>query len=473
MRQAPIVFGAAFVLAAEAGADGVAHEGSLVGVFVGIVLLALNGAFVAAEIALLAASRPRIEGLAEEGNKRAKRAAAALRELSITFSGAQLGITMCSLGLGAIAEPAVAGYLEGWMASAGVPAPLIVPIGFTVALSFVVLLHMVIGEMAPKNLALARPEPVSLAMARSFGWFVWLFRPLIVFLNGLGNLVIRALGVEPVDERGLVHTPEELRLVLREASRVGALDEKDERVFTAALALNDIDAEAAMTPRVDLIAVADDDPPQAVLDAAAETGFTRFPVKHGDIDHVVGFVHVKDVLVRDPDELERVRVRDLLRPIPAVPETRDLEQLLVDLRADRSAAVLVVDEFGGTAGMLTLEDILEELVGEIEDEFDPEAGVLRSHGRRATVVDGTLRKDELERLVGLRLPESDTETVSGHLTEVLGRLVERGDEIEIDGWRLIVRTVSGRRAGKVEVIPAPAPAATPNPAGDHDVEEPS
>ncbi len=446
-----VAFGA--IAAAAAEGEGVHHEGSLSGLLIGLVLLAVNGFFVAAEIGLLAASRAKIEQMAEDGDKRAVRAAKALRELSVTFSGAQLGITMMSLGLGAIAEPALAGYIEGWLDAAGLPAAAVGPTGFTIALAIVVLLHMVVGEMAPKNLALAHPESVSMALVRPFGLFVKIFRPLIVALNGLGNLLVRAVGVEPVDDRGLVHTPSELIFALREAKQSGRLEDQEERVLTAALALSDIDAEAAMTPRVDLVAVSDDDVPERVLELAEQTGFTRFPVTHGDIDHVVGFVHVKDVIVRDPEELEGVRVRDLLRAIPAVPEMRNLEQLLADMRADRSPAVLVVDEFGGTAGLLTLEDVLEELVGDIEDEFDPDADGMRRRGQRSVVVDGTLRRDELERVVGLRLPEGATETVSGHLTEVLGRLVEKGDQIEVDGWRLIVRRVDGRRAGRVEVIP--------------------
>lgn len=454
MKSGHVVFAAAFV--AAAAPEGATHHGSLSGVLLGLVLLGVNGAFVAAEIALLAASRARIEQLAETGNRRAVRAAAALRELSVTFSGAQLGITMASLGLGAVAEPALAGYVEQWLAALGAPEGAQAPVAFTLALAVVVLLHMVIGEMAPKNLALARPEQVSMVLARPLGMFVWLLRPLIVLLNGIANALVRLVGVTAVDERGLVHTPEELTVALREAHRSGRLAPSDERVLTAALALSDIDAEAAMTPRVDLIAVADNDHPQAVLDASARSGFTRFPVMHGDIDHVVGFVHVKDVLVLEPHELEGMLVADILRPIPAVPETRNLEQLLVDLRADRSATVLVVDEFGGTAGMLTLEDVLEELVGEIADEFDLDAAVIGERNARSVTVDGTLRRDELTRLTGLRLPEGETETVSGHLTEVLGRLVERGDAIEVDGWRVIVRTVDGRRAGKVELIPPAA-----------------
>jgi putative hemolysin len=217
----------------------------------------------------------------------------------------------------------------------------------------------------------------------------------------------------------------------------------------AALRLQRIDAEAAMTPRVDLSALPDTAAAEEVLEMAAETGYTRLPVYHEDIDHVVGLVHVKDVLMRD--DLDGVRVDELLRPIPAVPESRDLEQLLRDMLDSRAHAVLVVDEFGGTAGVLSLEDVLEELVGEIEDEFDVERRARRSE-ERVWVVPGMMRRDEAERLTGVVLPEGEAETVSGVVVEALGRLLERGDRVSTpEGWRLTVLSLEGRRAGEVEV----------------------
>jgi CBS domain containing-hemolysin-like protein len=437
------------LLAAEAG-HGTFSVWALV---LGVLLLGANGFFVAAEIALLAARRARIEERAEEGDARARTALAALQELSITFSGAQLGITMASLGLGAVAEPAIAALFEGWLGATPLPPGSRAAVAFALALSLVVFLHMVVGEMAPKNLALAQAEEVSLRLARLFRAFVWLLRPLIVLLNGTANLLVRAAGVEPVDEVNLVHSPGELLLALRESRRYGTVEAQDVRVMTAALRLSEIDAEAAMTPRVDLVALPDTASPQEVLDRAAETGFTRLPVFHTDIDDIVGLVHVKDVLIADDADLEGRTIADLIRPIAAVPESRDLEALLRDMRRDRSHAVLVVDEFGGTAGVISLEDVIEELVGEIEDEFDIGEAVPERRDERVWVVAGTLRHDELERLTGLVLPESETETVSGWMTEQLGRLLRRGDVVRTEaGWRLRVLTMEGRRAGDVEVL---------------------
>jgi CBS domain containing-hemolysin-like protein len=421
---------------------------SLAAVLVGLALLVANGFFVAAEIGLLASRRTLIEERADDGDPRARRALRALRELSVTFSGAQLGITLASLGLGAVAEPAVAALVAELLRDTALPPGAVTAIAFTVALALVVFLHMVIGEMVPKNLALSRSEAVALAIARPFGWFVALLRPLILLLNGTANLLVRLVRVEPVDEHGLVHTSEELALAVAESRQLGTINPQDARVMGAALQLATIDAEAAMTPRVDLVALPDTASPSEVLALAAATGHTRLPVYHEDIDHIVGLVHVKDVLI---DEREDRPLPDLLRPIPEVPETRDLERLLRDMLDDRSHAVLVVDEFGGTAGLLTLEDVLEELVGDIEDEFDAERQVRRA-GERVWIVPGTLRRDELERLVGLRLEEGDAETVSGWMVERLVRLLTVGDRLRTDdGWQLTVRTVDGRRAGDIEV----------------------
>jgi CBS domain containing-hemolysin-like protein len=432
-----------------------------------VVLLVLNGGFVAAEISLLAARRTRVEEAADAGDPRARRALSSLTELSVTFSGAQLGITMCSLGLGAVAEPAVASLFASWLGESPLPAGAVPVVAIVLALSLVVFLHMVVGEMAPKNLALARAEGVAFALARPFGWFVTLLRPLILLLNGLANALVRAVRVDPVDEHKLVHTAEELALVVAESGDRGTIEAQDARVISAALQLAEIDAEAAMTARVDLVGVPEDATVADVLAIAAATGHTRLPVYRDDLDHVVGLANVKDALVRDDlGDPASTPVAAVLRPIPAVPESRDLESLLREMLERREHAALVVDEYGGTAGLVTLEDVLEELVGEIDDEFDDEG-----HARRRTeqvwVVPGTYRRDELERLSGLALEGGEAETVSGWITEQVGRLVEVGDRWHTDdGWQLTVLGLDGRRAHEVEVR---RPDAAPEREVDHHV----
>lgn len=436
------------ILAAEAGAIEAGFQpGALV---LGLVLLLLNGYFVAAEIALLAAQRLRIEEMASTGNAAAGRALAALQELSVTFSGAQLGITMCSLGLGAIAEPALASLLLGWLEPFDLPGGTAGVVAFIVALSIVVFLHMVIGEMVPKNLALADAERISVRLASTFRIFVLVFRPLIVSLNALANALVRLTGTEPISERDEVHTADELRMALRESLTQGYISAAETRVLSAVLSLGEIDAASAMTPRVDLTTVAGHEPVGTVLELAAETGHSRLPVRVDDLDHIVGVVHVKDLLIADPGDLEGKTAADVMREVPVVPESRDLDDLLEDMRMTRAHLVLVVDEHGGTAGVLTLEDILEELVGDIDDEFDPDVGP--SQAREGVwVVDGLTRRDEVERLTELELPEGESETLSGVIAEMTGRIPEPGDTLDVDGWSIEVLTLDGRRAGDVRI----------------------
>jgi CBS domain containing-hemolysin-like protein len=434
------------LLAVEAETSGAGF--SWTAILVGVVLLVLNGGFVAAEISLLAARRTRVEEAADAGDPRAARALGQLTELSVTFSGAQLGITMCSLGLGAVTEPAVASLFAAWLGASALPAGAVPAVAVVLALSIVVFLHMVVGEMAPKNLALARAEQVAFALVRPFGAFVTLLRPVIVVLNGAANLLVRAVRFEPVDEHKLVHTPAELALAVAESEDLGTIDGSDAQVIGAVLRLAEIDAEAAMTPRIDLVAVPEEATTEEVLEVAATSGHTRLPVYRGDLDHVVGIVHVKQLLT---DEHPDRPLSELMTTATAVPTNRDLEALLTDMLAGGAHAALVVDEYGGTAGLVTLEDVLEELVGDIEDEFDDDQGIRRA-AELVWVVPGTLRRDELERSTGLQLEETEAETVSGWLTEHLGRLLAAGDRWTTeDGWLLTVLSLDGRRAGEVEV----------------------
>lgn len=435
-------------------ADPSAASFSWTAIVAGLVLLVLNGGFVAIEISLLAARRTRVEQAAEAGDPRARRALRQLTELSVTFSGAQLGITMCSLALGAITEPALASLFASWLEGTALPEGAVPALAVVLALSIVVFLHMVVGEMAPKNLALVRAEQVAFALVRPFGVFVAVLRPLIVTLNAAANALVRLVRVDPVDEHKLVHTPSELALAVAESEDLGTITTQDAHVISAALRLAEIDSEAAMTPRIDLVTVPEDATAEQALQVAAASGHTRLPVWRGDIDHIVGVVHVKQLLTR---EAPPGSVAEVLRPLPAVPGSRDLESLLTQMLRDGAHAALVVDEYGGTAGLVTLEDVLEELVGEIEDEFDDDQGV-RRRDEQVWVVPGTLRHDELARSTGLQLPVGDAETVSGWLTERLGRLLSAGDRwVTDDGWSLTVLTLDGRRAGEVEVRAPEAP----------------
>jgi CBS domain containing-hemolysin-like protein len=417
-----------------------------------ILLLLLNGFFVGAEFALIAARRSKLEHLAEEGNRRARLALRSVRELSLMLAGAQLGITMASLGLGALAEPAVARLIEGALDSAGGLSPgFIHSLSFAIALTIVVFFHMVIGEMAPKNIAIAEPQRSALWIAPAFRLYTTLFRPFIVLLNLLANAGVRLFRIEPQDELLTAHSAEEIGLMISEAARGGIIDRFEQVLLTGAVRFNRRDAGSVMVPRTEIVAVPLDATPSDVEELVRTEGHSRYPVHAGDLDNIVGFFHAKDLLRIKPDERDRPLPRRFIRRMLVVPESLRLHPLLIDMKRERSHFALVIEEHGGTAGIVTLEDVLEELVGDIRDEHDEdELGVIRLDTNRY-LVPGTLRIDEAERALGLNLPEGEYETVAGFLMDRLGRIPKRRDDVEHDGWRLQVRSMQRRRVVQVVV----------------------
>jgi CBS domain containing-hemolysin-like protein len=416
-----------------------------------LALLLVTAVFVALEAGLVAVRRSRIEDLAAAGDRRALQTLRALEELPVSVTGAQLVISAAAIGLGALAEPVVGAPIRALLVASAVPPSVVSGLALAVAVTIVVLLHTVLGVLVATHLAIARSEAVVLALARPFAVVVTVLRPAIASLRALAAVVVRAIRSVPVDDGQLAHTPAELAQAVIESRDLGTITPTDAQVMRAALELAGLTAAAAMTPRVDLETLADTATGREVLARAHATGYTRFPVHHRDVDDVVGLVHIKDLLTAtDPGMLDRP-ISQLLRPIVAVSATRDLEHLLADMLAQRAHAVLVVDEFGGTAGLLSLEDVLEELVGDISDEYDDEDPMVVGGGRTWRVP-GTTRRDELARLCGLRLEAAEAETVSGWLVEHLDRLLVPGDVVAAaDGWTLTVRSLEGRRAGEVEV----------------------
>ena len=433
-------------------------------VFAAFLLLA-NGFFVAAEFALTAARRTKIEELALGGNTRAKIAFRSIRELSFMLAGAQLGITMASLLLGFVAEPAIAHLIEVALESVvELPSGVIHSISFVIALTIVVFLHMVVGEMAPKNMAIAEPERSALWLAGPFRLFANLFRPFIYALNYLANIGVRWMGAEPVDEMDAIHTPEEIQAMIAESARGGELGAFQRRLLTGAIDFSERDAASVMVPRTEIVALPLSSSPADVEDAVVRTGHSRFPIYAGNTDNVVGFFHSKDLLridrARRNDQLSRRTLRQML----VVPESRKLHPLLLDMRRQRRHFGLVLDEHGGTAGILTIEDVLEELVGEIQDEYDFAERGIETVGPDQYLIPGTLRIDEAEERLGLRLPDGEYETVAGWLMDVLGRIPKRRDTVDHDGWRLRVRTMQRRRV--VQVLVERAHEAGPEPPQD-------
>lgn len=422
---------------------------SLGAFFLIVALLLANGFFVCAEFALIAARRSHIEHLANQGNRRAVVALRSIRELSLMLAGAQLGITMASLGLGAVAEPSVAHVFEQWLEGLPFSSTVSHSIAFVAALTVVVFFHMVVGEMAPKNIAISRPEGSALWLAYPIRIYSKIFRPFLILLNGIANAVLRAVGVQPREELTAVHTAEEIGAMVKASHREGTIEEFEERVLSGIAGFNELDAGAVMVPRTDMVAVPITTTAGRVEELVNAHGHSRFPVFSEDSDRILGFFHSKDLLRISDGARDKRIPRRLIRSMLVVPESRKLFPLLRDMRRERTHVALVLDEHGGTAGIVTLEDVLEELVGDIQDEHDMREAGIETLGEERYLAPGTLRIDEAASRLGVELPEGDYETIAGFLMTSLGRIPKRLDNVDHDRWEIRVQSMKRRRVVQV------------------------
>lgn len=427
----------------------------LLGLVAAAALILANGLFVLGEFALVTVDRARVEHLAAEGDRGAARVLAALRRLSFELSAAQLGITITSILLGFVAEPVLAHLLEpvlDVLPGLEVDAGTGVTVGAALGLATVV--QMVVGELVPKSLAIVRPLRMAKLAVRPFGWFTAAFRPLIAVLNGAANLVVGLLRIQPREELLAARSLEELGLLIRASVEHGTLDPKALPLLARVISFGEKAASTALVPRGAVVALRSDESVAELVRRSAATGHSRFPVHEGDLDQVVGLVHVRDA-ARVPRALwDRTPVSDLAQPVTIVPESRGLASLLTDMTSQGRQLAAVVDEYGGTAGILTLEDILEELVGEIEDEYD-RAVPVPVDGRGTPVVSGMLHADELREVVGFELPEGEYETLAGFLLDRWGRIPSVGDRLDHEGWQFEVVGMDGRRIDRVRITPPP------------------
>jgi CBS domain containing-hemolysin-like protein len=376
-----------------------------------------------------------------------------MKHLSLTLAGAQIGITIATLLLGFVAEPSVASLLEvllGWLP---ISDNLLHTIALVVALLIVVFLHMVIGEMAPKNIAIAAPERLALVLALPFQLFMTVFRPLVFVLNGIANLVLRLFGVEPRDELETTQTADDLAQVIAAGRQEGVIEEFAHKLLSGAIVFSERDASEVMVPRPDIVALPVTATPAEIERVVTEEGFSRIPVFGEDVDDIVGFVHAKDLLSIPDDAYNEPIPPEIIRPLLVVPESAPVRPLLADMQRNGRHLALIIDEHGGTAGLLTLEDIAEELVGEIRDEYDENESEVRQIGdARWYYVPGSARPDQLKTIVGIDLPEGEYETIGGFLMDRLGRVPRRGDRIQFGDWIIRVRRMDGRRIEEVELL---------------------
>ncbi|MFD8999666.1 hemolysin family protein [Streptomyces sp. NPDC059582] len=418
-----------------------------------ILLAVACGAFVAAEFSLTTVERGELERAVERGERGAAGALKAVRNLTFQLSGAQLGITVTNLVVGMLAEPSVAKLLAGPLKSLGVSASAASSVALILGTAMSTVVLMVVGELVPKNWAISSPLAVARTVGNAQRWFSAAFRPFITHLNNTANRIVRRFGIEPAEELASARGPQELAALARHSARQGALEADTAELFVRTLNLADLTAENVMTPRVQVIALNVQATCEDIANATRATGLSRFPVYRTSLDAVVGIAHIKDALSVPSERRSRVPVSEIMREPLLVPESLTVDRLLDRLGGKRTMAV-VIDEYGGTAGVVTLEDIVEEVVGEVRDEHDPHetpdlapAGT-DADGRAVYSADGAARTDQLAR-VGLRAPEGPYETLAGLVAAELGRIPEVGDGVEVAGWRLDVVDASGRRAARV------------------------
>ncbi|MCN9241022.1 hemolysin family protein [Streptomyces sp. RY43-2] len=427
---------------------------------VAILLSLACGAFVAAEFSLTTVERSALERAVERGERGASGALKSVRNLTFQLSGAQLGITVTNLVVGMLSEPSIARLIAGPLTSLGLARSTATSVALVLGTGLSTVFLMVVGELVPKNWAISSPLAVAKRVGTPQRWFSTAFRPFIRHLNNTANRVVRRLGIEPAEELASARGPQELVALARHSAKEGALEADTAELFVRTLNLADLTAENVMTPRVRVVALDARATCEDLANAARATGLSRFPVYRGSLDTVVGTAHIKDVVAVPATARPRRSVVHVMRDPLFVPESLTVDRLLDRLSGKRTMAV-VIDEYGGTAGVATLEDIVEEVVGEVRDEHDPQetsdlapAGT-DAAGRALYSADGSARMDQLAR-VGLRVPEGPYETLAGLVATELGRIPAEGDTVEVVGWRLDVVDTAGHRAARV-LLHAPPP----------------
>jgi CBS domain containing-hemolysin-like protein len=393
-----------------------------------LALVATCAGFVAAEFAFVTVDRASVERAAEAGDRRAEGTRKALRTLSTQLSGAQLGITITNLAIGFLAEPAISRLVAGPLESAGVPAGAVPGVSIAIGLALGTAVTMVFGELVPKNLAIARPLATARAMQGFQRGFTTSMALPIRFLNGTANRIVRSLGIEPQEELASARSPEELVSLVRRSAQEGVLERPTARLLEKSLAFGEKTAGDIKTPRVRARFVDAD-----VIELTRQTGHSRFPVTGGSVDDVVGVVHVKQAVGVPVGDRQTVTVAEVMSPPLMVPESLELDPLLVLLRGHGLQMALVVDEYGGTEGVVTLEDVVEEIVGDIADEHDRPGAHVRRRRDGTWSLSGLLRPDEVGELTGVVLPEDDDyDTLAGLVLDRLGRMPAVGETVTVE-----------------------------------------
>jgi CBS domain containing-hemolysin-like protein len=409
-----------------------------------LLLVLLNAFFVAAEYGLVTARRTRILELQHQGSRRARDVLKIVADPPRFIAAMQLGVTLTSLAIGALGEHALSKVLDPLMATL-----------LAVILAFFVItfLHVVIGELVPKGIALGHSETTALAVSAPVRAFFTVFGPLIWILQRSTEFVLRAIGLDATGGESDVHSEAELRMLVSQSTEHGEIEEQEQEMLYKVFDFADKEASDVMVPRPEVVALSIDLPPEECLEAVMDSPFTRYPVYRGSLDEIVGVLHIRDLFLALRDRgMSEVRVEELVRPAHMVPETKDLAALLTEFRRTNQHLAIVIDEYGAMEGIVTLEDLLEEIVGEIEDEFDLPDESIEQVDDHTIRIDGTFPIDDFNEQFRTDLPGEDYHTMAGFVFGLLGRVPEPGDTVSHDGMRFDVIEVEGSRIDRLEVV---------------------
>lgn len=421
------------------------------------VLIGLNGFFVATEFALVSVRRTRIEELVSEGSRRAARVQRMLKDLDRYIAGTQVGITLASLALGWIGEPLIAQNLHAFLSmfwNSEPSAHLLHTLSFAIAFLGITMLHVVLGELVPKSLALQQPEAVALAVARPMTLTVVVLHPFVAVLNGIGNFLLKILRINASTGHHNVHSVEELKILVEQSHEAGVLEETEREVLQNSFRFADLTARDVMVRRVDVFALNLDEPVQELLDAAAANIRSRVPAYVESLDNIVGILHIHD-LFRAVRRGPVTDLRPLLRPSLAVPENIHLDDLLDFFRENHTQIVVVIDEHGGTAGIVTFEDVVEEVTGEVQDELESEQEAPHTLDDGRVIIRGDLRLDEVNSVLGWSLVDNSVDTVAGFIMHQLGRVARVDDVVETEFGSLKVIDMARMRITRLAALSTP------------------
>ncbi len=424
-------------------------------VLIALLLVGINGLFVAAEFAMVKVRKTRLAELAENGSRRAQTALDVASKLDAYLSACQLGITLASLGLGWLGEPAIATLIEPLFVGFG-GWSLIYTHTIAIAIAFFIisLLHIVLGELVPKSLAIQNAESIALGTAGFLKLFYWVLYPVIWSLNSIANLILHILRIQPANEADLSHSEEELRMLVDASQKYGYLDKMEGKLLDNVFEFSDRIASEVMIPRQDMVCIFIQDTFEEILEVVKKYGHTRYLLCDDDKDHVLGLVHLRDI-IRLQEQAGTKEITQIKRDILAVPEGMPISHLVQRMRSQRTHMAIIVDEFGGSAGLVTLEDMLEELVGEIYDEFELEQPDIQKLAENEYILNGRVLLEEVSEMFEIELEEDTVSTIGGYVFARIGRKPVKGDAVFFDGFNFEVMEVLGYRITKVRVIKKP------------------